>query len=141
MPVRYQRKRHKGWRKKPNTVYIGRPSRWGNPFEVGKTTVLEGGKHITPQDKEHCVMAFRWWVSRFTPEEREKFLAPLKGKNLMCWCREDEPCHGDVLLELANPEEMPLELTERILPRGEDIGWWRDIGARLKCVWGWIWGK
>lgn len=35
-PVRVQRQRTKGWRKPENTVYVGRGSRWGNPFIVGK---------------------------------------------------------------------------------------------------------
>lgn len=29
-------------------------------------------------------------------------LPELRGKNLACWCRSGEPCHADVLLELAN---------------------------------------
>jgi len=33
------------------------------------------------------------------------FLEPLRGKNLGCWCKVGEPCHGDILLRLAN--EMP----------------------------------
>ena len=34
-PIRIQRKRTKGWRMPPNTVYVGRPSKWGNPFNSG----------------------------------------------------------------------------------------------------------
>ena len=33
-PIRIQRKRTKGWRMPPNTVYVGRPTIWGNPFHV-----------------------------------------------------------------------------------------------------------
>lgn len=32
MPERIQRRREKGWQMPPNTVYVGRPTRWGNPF-------------------------------------------------------------------------------------------------------------
>jgi hypothetical protein len=34
-------------------------------------------------------------------------VAPLRGKNLACWCKLDQPCHADVLLEIANPEATP----------------------------------
>ena len=34
-PVRIQ-KRSKGWKMPENTVYVGRPTKWGNPFVVGK---------------------------------------------------------------------------------------------------------
>jgi len=33
-PKRIQRKRTKGWRMPPNTVYVGRPTKWGNPFRL-----------------------------------------------------------------------------------------------------------
>jgi hypothetical protein len=33
-PQRIQRKRTKGWQMPPNTVYVGRGSKWGNPFRV-----------------------------------------------------------------------------------------------------------
>ncbi len=36
----------------------------------------------------------------------ERIRAYLRGKNLACWCKLDQPCHADVLLELANDEEM-----------------------------------
>lgn len=35
-PQRIQRKRTKGWKMPENTVYVGRPSKWGNPFTIGK---------------------------------------------------------------------------------------------------------
>jgi hypothetical protein len=35
-PIRIQRKRTKGWRMPPNTVYVGRPTRWGNPFGANR---------------------------------------------------------------------------------------------------------
>ena len=36
--------------------------------------------------------------------DHELYLAPLRGKNLACWCPLDQPCHADVLLELANED-------------------------------------
>jgi hypothetical protein len=94
MPVRVQRKRSRGWKMPENTVYVGRPSRWGNPFRVSPTMTAT-----------EAVDAFIEWVN----EEEDGWvfadpesLAPLRGKNLACWCRLDRPCHADVLMELAN---------------------------------------
>jgi hypothetical protein len=78
-------------------VNCARPSRWGNIWRIGMRRV--GGFEIkTAQD---AVTAYRdsieiWWVGD------PAFLAPLKGKNLACWCQPDQPCHCDVLLEIAN---------------------------------------
>jgi hypothetical protein len=37
-----------------------------------------------------------------SPDLREQARGELRGKDLACWCALDEPCHGDVLLEIAN---------------------------------------
>lgn len=87
-PVRVQRKRTKGWKMPPNTVYVGRGSQWGNPYRVG--TCLIGSN----QDAVNTFAA--------NLPLGNKFLEPLRGKNLACWCRLDQPCHADVLLEIAN---------------------------------------
>lgn len=39
---------------------------------------------------------------RIDPDRFALWIAPLRGKNLACWCRLDQPCHADVLLEIAN---------------------------------------
>lgn len=102
MPKRIQRKRTKGWRMPPNTVSICRPGKYGNPFIVGK--VCDGDFII---DNEHAKMCFldiyndEMWEDYGLPspaEIREK----LAGKNLACFCKEGEPCHGDILLKIAN---------------------------------------
>lgn len=71
------------------SVYIGRPSKWGNPFVVGKdgtrTEVIEKFKNWLTENKE-----------KKTAAKRE-----LKGKDLVCFCS-PLPCHGDVLIEIAN---------------------------------------
>ena len=86
---RVQLSRKKGWRLPPNTVVVSRPSRWGNPF---KADWPEGGK-----DRDWAVSAFRGWIY-YHPWD----VTPLRGKNLACWCPLDQPCHADVLLEIAN---------------------------------------
>lgn len=107
-PQRIQRKRTKGWRMPANTVSVGRlgyarPGPYGNPFVVG----CDG-------TAEECVAKFRAaWERSLTLAEMQPrsppmpfgypvYLGPLRGKNLACWCKLDQPCHADVLLELAN---------------------------------------
>ena len=72
-------------------VYIGRPGFWGNPFKVG----VYG-------DRERCIQAYREMIMA---DERmiAKAKAELRGKTLGCWCA-PKPCHGDVLLEVANAD-------------------------------------
>lgn len=102
MPERIQRRRNFGWRKPPNTVYVGRPSRWGNPFSV-----YEHGQR-------GAVTKFRDWLdgayADIYPINRQWVLGNiehLRGKNLSCWCAKGEACHADVLMELANKEKKP----------------------------------
>ena len=98
-PHRVQLRRTKGWRMPENTVKVDRTTRWGNPFVVSK--------YNTP---EKAVAQFRRAVADYADvglwldfdPESERALAPLRGKNLACWCPLDAPCHADVLLELAN---------------------------------------
>lgn len=73
-------------------VYIGRPTRWGNPFVIGK----DG----TRQD---VVEKYEAWV-RTKPELMALIKKELKGRDLVCFCA-PLGCHGDVLLKLANGEE------------------------------------
>jgi len=69
-------------------VYIGRPSKWGNPFEIGKDGT-----------REEVVEKYRQWIK--TQPDLLKDLPELKGKILACWCA-PKLCHGDVLEEMAN---------------------------------------
>lgn len=104
MPERIQRKRTKGWRMPEGTVYVGRGSKYGNPWIVGKAIILTGkrsGEKITEED---AVRLFRTVVARQL-ETKPALLDPLRGKTLACWCPLDQPCHADVLLELANADE------------------------------------
>lgn len=81
-------------------VYIGRPSKWGNPFSHREGTLAE---HRTATRKEaierYREMMIRWIAEH--PEILDEIKAELKGKTLGCWCA-PKACHGDVLLELAN---------------------------------------
>lgn len=99
MPVRIQRKRSKGWRMPENTLYVGRPTKWGNQFPVGGLmTREESVKRFEESLNDWINNKFGYGDSH----SFEKFIAPLRGKNLACWCSTGEVCHADVLLRLAN---------------------------------------
>jgi len=116
-PKRIQRKRTKGWRMPENTIYVGRGSRWGNPFVIVSADnehwvydTLSGQysekTHSTKAEaaKEACEL-YEFVLRSEHREELGEFLKPLKGKDLACWCKLDQPCHADVLLEIANNEK------------------------------------
>jgi hypothetical protein len=98
LPKRIQWKRTKGWRMPENAVYVGRPTEWANQFIVGHDGTAET-----------CVALYRrYFVGPSIQVHGDGWLASLRGKDLACWCRLDQPCHADVLLELANaPRAQP----------------------------------
>jgi hypothetical protein len=81
-PVRMQRKRSKGWRIKdasPNgldVICVSRESRWGNPYPVER------------HGREGAVQLYEASLQAMPPAELDAFLAPLRGKNVCCWCKE-----------------------------------------------------
>lgn len=85
MPLRIQRKRIKGWKMPKNAVYVGRGSKWGNPCKV--------------ENEHQRASAVSWFESHVLPDLD---VSELKGKDLVCWCRLDQLCHADSLLEAAN---------------------------------------
>lgn len=99
MPERIQRKRTKGWRMPPNTVYVGRPSIFGNPFAVS-----------ADYSQFRAYADFKRWIEGEMGTgggglRRMKLLymlPKLRGKDLACWCPLDQSCHADILLEIAN---------------------------------------
>ena len=138
-PKRIQRKRTAGWRMPEGAVYVGRPSKWGNPFVLGVASVripaidggpweYEGRLYKTPGERhafnhndghytwhqvelatrEQVIELFRQTVLRANPDvlsnypRLDEIERELSGKDLACWCPLDQPCHADVLLELAN---------------------------------------
>ncbi|NKV70855.1 DUF4326 domain-containing protein [Rhodococcus hoagii] len=120
MPQRIQRQRTKGWRTPAGAVYVGRPSKWGNPYTPKLLLERSIGYQLLdekPSDAAllaDCVDAFRcdltsgpdsswWWFGPHTTiVEISGALAELRGRDLVCWCPLDQPCHADVLLEIAN---------------------------------------
>jgi len=76
------------------SVYIGRPTKWGNPFVVGKDGT-----------REEVVEMYRAWLAG-QPGLVADARRELAGKNLVCFCA-PKACHGDVLMEIANNSDSP----------------------------------
>jgi hypothetical protein len=96
MEARIQRKRIAGWKKPvPDAIWIGYKSKWGNPF---KWKDLPGGK-VEAQAK------YKAWLPGAI-EKGEIDIEPLRGKVLMCYCKPEETCHGDIIIgHLENRKE------------------------------------
>ena len=82
----------------PGAVYVGRAmrragyalpeSKWANPFKIGRAGT-----------RAEVIARYRAWIAQ-QPALRAA-LPELRGKDLVCWCA-PEPCHAEVLLDLAN---------------------------------------
>jgi hypothetical protein len=79
----------------PGSVYIGRPSIWGNPFVIGKDGT-----------RAEVIAKYELWIKQ-QPDLMAK-ISHLKGKSLICWCSPLE-CHGNVLVRLANSSKRTCE--------------------------------
>ena len=121
---RIQRKRTKGWKMPKNTVYVGRPSKWGNPIKLEgdcifidasyRRRILSPWVYYSMGDEEDVIYLFeklfdgtefynqdfQYWSDHF----RKLNISKLSGKDLACWCSLDKPCHADVLIKYASNE-------------------------------------
>ena len=84
----------------PGCICVTRPGRWGNPFVIGDDCPTCGPS--VKLTTAHLVVAAFEDYARAKLTMEPDWLAPLRGKGLACWCPVGSPCHGDVLLELAN---------------------------------------
>ena len=75
-------------KKEPYDVYIGRPSKWGNPFTIGKDGT-----------REEVIQKYSEWA-----KTQDLPLHEIRGKALGCWCAPNA-CHGDVLIKLVEDFE------------------------------------
>lgn len=128
IPQRIQRTRqHKNI--SPNelgTIYVGRPSMWGNPFKLMGDMIYVNASHrrkvfnpwvLYDQNGGHTiddvVKLFSDLMYDLSSHEVEEPICKrfrlmrdrikdLGNKNLSCWCKIGSPCHGDVLLKFVN---------------------------------------
>jgi hypothetical protein len=106
-PIRVQRKRTKGWRMPPNTVYVGRQTMWGNMLGKMYPNRNQDAKNAFAALLEECSKEAASSICFSQTQLRQgkkitRNIEQLRGKNLACFCPLDEPCHADILLELAN---------------------------------------
>lgn len=103
-PIRLQRKRTKGFKLVSHNglenIMVGRPSKYGNPYQIGKK--YQG--FLVENNKDAVDLFEIMWLEA-KQEDIQKLKEELKGKNLVCWCDLDKPCHADILLEIANKED------------------------------------
>jgi hypothetical protein len=116
---RIQRRRTKGWRAPEGAQYVGRGSRWGNPFVIAPAASRRGGlldmwavefngRKLGRWDdsstaRAEAVDRYTRWIAQ--PEQAHMIEAArteLAGRNLMCWCPPADACHADVLLRIAS---------------------------------------
>lgn len=114
-PKRIQMSRQHPWRDaNPDAVIVSRGSSYGNPFRVGGWYVVDRdgvpyptnfpNRHTRPRliiDAETAVWLYRRHVES-RPDFQQTVKRALAGYDLACWCKPNEPCHADVLLEIAN---------------------------------------
>lgn len=84
-------------------IYIGRGSKWGNPFVIGR----DG-------DRQTVIAKYERWLA--DQHHLLRALDELRGFDLVCYCA-PQACHGDILFKLANAS------------RAERIKWWRRVSA------------
>jgi hypothetical protein len=132
-PQRIQRKRTRGSRLTGGALSVARPSRYGNPFRIVGTSVVgmdwddalewdcgigampdacQTYRRLPTRDAaaQYAVDLYRellharqrdWDPSRFA-----KWISGAQGRDLACYCPLDQPCHADVLLDIANREAL-----------------------------------
>lgn len=126
IPKRIQRKRTKGYRQPPNTLYCGRPSKWGNPLKVSNGKIyIDAGHRRNPQYKWTYLCngdvtdMIDIYKNMFKPIQERKIRPDIltsdflywcvrlryyditelsKYDYLSCFCPLDRPCHVDVLI-------------------------------------------
>lgn len=83
----------------PDAVYVGRPSKWGNPVRFPKSYSSQS-KETKLELRRSAIRQYREYLEQH-PELVKEARRELKGRDLVCWCA-PLPCHADVLLEIAN---------------------------------------
>jgi hypothetical protein len=114
---RVQRQRKKGYKTPENTKYVGRPTKFGNPFRLTKDGYIQVySKNIKFFDKwimwsisggfeqKDIVELYEIWIKGNLQKKHPYLPTPpqldeLKGKNLSCFCSLNIPCHVDILLQ------------------------------------------
>jgi hypothetical protein len=126
MPKRMQRMRRAVPGIPEGCIYVGRPSSWGNPAKIGEwywsetRYERENRKSVYVENNILAVALFYEYCMDMADEDIGAFtrwILPLAGRDVCCWCSPESICHGDILLYLAGlikdgefqkPEKWPL---------------------------------
>lgn len=110
MPERLQRRRTPGWKAPEGAKYVGRGTKYGNPNRIvptedGWSVIHDNGGAVgifgvKADAHRFAVEAYRHHLATH-PEVAEAAVTELTGRDLLCWCPANLPCHGDLLLELV----------------------------------------
>ncbi len=152
-PIRIQRKRTRGWKMPLNTVYVGRPTRWGNPWRVGDSMydpndpradketgfrkcetvadTVEAFRRCVDKDlnapsylrTEDSILEISGGYSNDIHVHRPSIQKFLRGKNLACWC----PLYDDEGKPVPCHADVLLALANK--PTCEEVNPWRDIST------------
>ena len=88
----------------PNTIYVGRGSIWENTYTIGALS------------RETVVKEYERWLDSKSDDFLLNFLKPLVGHDIACWCKVNELCHGDLLIEIIEELKLESRLTCEHLP-------------------------
>ncbi len=100
MSARYRHQRRGQRDRLPAGVrLVARPSRWGNPHPIGEVCPVCGIVH----DRAGAIAAHAADLDARTDDDLREWLAPLAdAAGLACYCRPDEACHADALVDLLD---------------------------------------
>lgn len=72
-----------------NTISVTRPGRYGNPYPLSEYSM-----------EDSLRLCREYFEARL--KEDPDFFEPARNKNVACFCKVSDACHGDIVLELAN---------------------------------------
>jgi len=117
LQTRIQRKRTRGWKIPENTKYVGRPTKWGNPFKLSVDGWILYHKSDKLIGSAWCIWSqtggfgitdilelYELWLDGKLQRKHPYLPTPpsieeLRGKDLSCFCSLSSPCHVDIILK------------------------------------------
>lgn len=78
-----------------DAIYVGRPSKWGNPY----SHLGYGLAKFRVESAQKAVECYEKWL--LSQPQLMNAISELRGKDLVCWCAPG-PCHATILMKLAN---------------------------------------
>lgn len=127
-PIRYCIRNNPGWKKPDGCLYVGNtgraPSPWGNPYKVNRAGKWRSA--VSPRDekfpkeydcKTHAEACWRYreLLARSMEQTKlDEIRCEIRGRDIFCWCRVNQPCHGDILMFIANSDDSLEEVRRKL---------------------------